>query len=217
MAALRQRLLSRDSLRGSRHEMLAKMLAGRRRVLDLDATDGKLLEFLALLKIPGVGMTDTPELAAEARARSIDIRVQTLGELLRSLEPGEFDAVVAERLADRLSDMELRMLIRAIHDMLPDGGIAIFTARNPAIITPVLKLPEEVSRHPELLTFWLDRAFSKVETFDGPRDRPAFIEGTQPSDTDPLVRTLSSVVAHNAEILNRIVGGPPDLLVRAVK
>ena len=217
IAQWRAFLVRRDKTRSERQKMIASRLSGRRHVLDLDATDGSLLQLLAPLGITGMGLTDTPSIAVDARASGLDLRVQLLDEVVRGMQTDEFDAVVIDRLSDRLDDNELRALLDALYGKLPKGGVVLISARNPIAPGAASLITGEHVRHPDFLEFLLGTRFSHVEIIEGPRERPVLIEGTPLSDTEQAVRELSAVVAHNAKMLNSLVGAPGDLLLLATK
>lgn len=143
-----------DVFRGSedfireRQECYLQHLVGRRSVADLGCGRGELLDLLAAVNVPCVGVE--PDAGAVSRARAKGHRIVQTDALsfLRDTEPRSLGGIVSLQFIEHIGYDDLLELLRLSVSRLEPGGIFIAETVNPHSIAG-------------LRTFWVDLTHNK--------------------------------------------------------
>lgn len=102
------------------------------RVLELGCGAGRLTGYLSEIAVAAHGIDVSPEMVAYCR-RTYPRATFSEGDLrhVATMGPGSFDAIVAtSNVLDVLGDAERRIVLDGIHQVLPAGGLLIFSSHN---------------------------------------------------------------------------------------
>jgi glycosyltransferase involved in cell wall biosynthesis/2-polyprenyl-3-methyl-5-hydroxy-6-metoxy-1,4-benzoquinol methylase len=187
-----------DVFRGSRERVAelvapyAELLAGHAPVLDVGCGRGELLEVLRDAGIEAAGVDLDEGMAAEGRARGLQIEVADAIEVLRGRPDAGLGAIVSIQVIEHLSLEALRELFTLAREKLVPGGLLVAETVNPHALHA-------------LKTFWVDLThrhpiFPEVTLAlaGGAGFREAFIwhpAGSGDVDADRFVQSSYALVA----------------------
>jgi len=208
---------TRDDLR-TRYTDLAARFVGYEPAVDLGFGRGEFLELLVEHDIEAVGVEVDPDLVQAGRARGLKVEQgDAVGWLSRAVDES-LGGIAMIQVIEHLDSQEVVEVVALARDKLRPGGLMVVETLNPESLYIFARAfyadpTHDKPIHPAYLTFLFREAgFSSVEIEW--RSPPPAGEVLQPvSSDDPNAAVYNA----NVERLNRIVFGPQDYALLAIR
>lgn len=204
-----------DVLRIQR-ERYVPLLADHGPVVDIGCGRGELLSALQEVGTSGIGVEPEPGMAAEARARGLQVEETDAVAFLRACAPGSLGAVFSAHVVEHV---ELDYLLEFVHlafSRLRPGGIFVAETPNPASLVVlgnsyILDPTHVRPLHPSLMAFLCENAgFRDVRlNFYSPA------EGYHLPGVDPGLGEVAAAVDTGFRQLNDVLFGAQEYTVVA--
>jgi SAM-dependent methyltransferase len=206
-----------DEVLSTLRERYGSQLASHAPVLDVGCGRGELLAALAADGIEVLGCEPDPGMAADARARGLDVHAADALTFLEQRAERSLGSIISTHVVEHLElDYLIRFLELSASRLVP-GGLFIAETPNPASLivlgnSYILDPTHVRPLHPSLLAFLCEGAGFREVTFGF--YSPA--EGYHlPMVDDPSVPELSRQVNEALTKLNEVLFGPQEYAVLA--
>jgi SAM-dependent methyltransferase len=152
-----------------RQQAYVEDLRGTKRVVDLGAGRGELVELLSEAGISAYAVEIEPDFIDLMRDKGIEVVAQDAVEHLRGLEDGSLGGIVASHVVEHLPAAAVAELVALAGEKLAEGGTLILETPNPeSLVAGSINFHRDLTHrrpiHPDTLVFLCDSAgFSSVE------------------------------------------------------
>lgn len=217
-----------DEFRGSRkvildryHDLADILAATGGPVVDLGCGRGELVELLITRGIEVWGVEMSPELVEFCRSIYLDVRLADAASALEDLQDGFLGGAALIHVVEHVTAQQLVELVALLARKVRPGGVVVAETPNPTspyVFTHSFYLDPTHSTpvHPSYLAFLFRHAgFADVDVQF--RSQVADEDHLVPVKADDVNTELAEQINFNVELLDRLLLGPQDYAVVAVR
>ncbi len=152
-----------------RQESYVEELGGAKRVADLGAGRGELVQLLKEAGVDAYAVEIEPDFIELMQEKGLEVVAQDAVEHLRGLEAGELGGIVVSHVVEHLPAEAVSELVALAGEKLAEGGTLILETPNPeSLVAGSVNFHRDLTHrrpiHPDTLAFLCESAgFSKVE------------------------------------------------------
>ncbi|HVN50478.1 MAG TPA: methyltransferase domain-containing protein [Acidimicrobiales bacterium] len=217
-----------DEFRGGRnvildryHDIADILAATGGPVADLGCGRGELVELLVTRGIDTWGVEMSPELVEYCRSIYLDVRLNDAASALHELDDAELGGAALIHVVEHVTPQQLADLVALLVKKVRPGGVVV--AETPNTTSPYifshsfyLDPTHRTPVHPSYLEFLFRKAgFSDVRILW--RSEVSDSDRLVPVDAKPEQAELAAQINEGFELLDRLLLGPQDYAVIAVR